>query len=76
MPFVFAHVDIFGSFRVDVLTAALAGKIAGNDIGQMFLALTTLYVAIRRVMIFLTLVLPRRVRLVVLPVLGLPSSLR
>jgi len=61
MLFVFAYVDIFGLFRADVLQAALAGKVAVFDVSQNFLALTTVYVILPSLMIFLTLVLPRRV---------------
>jgi len=60
MLFVFAYVDIFGLFRAEVLTAALAGKVLEFDVGQVFLALTTLYILIPCLMICLTLVMPRR----------------
>lgn len=59
MLFVFAYVDIFALFRADVLEQALAGRVAVFDVSQTFLALTTLYVVIPSLMIFLTLVLPR-----------------
>jgi hypothetical protein len=59
MLFVFAYVDIFALFRADVLEQALAGRVAVFDVSQTFLALTTLYVVIPSLMIFLTMVLPR-----------------
>jgi len=60
MLFVFAYVDIFGFFRAEILQAAMAGKVAVFDVSQTFLTLTTLYVVIPSLMIFLTLVLPRK----------------
>lgn len=57
MLFVFAYVDIFGFFRADILQAALAGKVAIFAVNQTFLALTTLYIVLPSLMIFLTLVL-------------------
>lgn len=59
MLFIFAYVDIFALLRADVLEQALAGRVAVFDVSQTFLALTTLYVVIPSLMIFLTLVLPR-----------------
>lgn len=59
MLFIFAYVDIFALFRADVLEQALAGRVAVFDVSQTFLALTTLYVVIPSLMIFLTMVLPR-----------------
>jgi Family of unknown function (DUF6326) len=61
MLFVFAYVDIFGFFRADVLQASLAGKVAVFEVNQTFLALTTLYILIPALMVFLTLVLPSKV---------------
>lgn len=59
MLFIFAYVDIFALLRADVLEQALAGRVAVFDVSQTFLALTTLYVVIPSLMIFLTMVLPR-----------------
>ncbi len=59
MLFIFAYVDIFALFRADVLEQALGGRVAVFDVSQTFLALTTLYVVIPSLMIFLTMVLPR-----------------
>jgi hypothetical protein len=55
--FVFAYVDIFAFFRADVVNGVLAGKTASFQVDQTFLLLTTLYVAIPSVMVFLSLVL-------------------
>ena len=63
MLIVFAYVDIFGFFRADVLHAALDGKVAvlGLTVDQMFLGLTTVYILIPTLMVFLSLVLRPRV---------------
>ena len=55
--FVFAYVDIFGLLRADVVKDVLAGKVQVFTVDQTFLFLTTLYVTIPSVMIFLSLVL-------------------
>lgn len=57
MLFVFAYIDIFGLFRKDVLENALAGKVFTFEANQTFLALTTLYILIPCIMLFLTLTL-------------------
>ena len=59
--FVFAYVDIFAFFRADVLNDALAGKVHIFAVGQTFLLLTTLYVTIPSLMIFLSLVLAPKI---------------
>ncbi len=59
--FVFAYVDIFAFFRADVLNDALAGKVHIFEAGQTFLFLTTLYVTIPSLMIFLSLVLAPKI---------------
>lgn len=59
MMFVFAYVDIFAAYRADVIENVLAGTIAGMQVDQTFLLLTTIYVAIPSLMVFLTLVLPQ-----------------
>lgn len=48
-------------FRPDVRAEIAAGEIAGFTIGQGFLLATTTYVLIPSVMVFLSLVLPRKV---------------
>jgi len=57
MLFVFAYVDIFAFFRKDILEGALAGKVGDFDVNQTFLALTTVYILIPCLVLFLTLVL-------------------
>jgi len=62
MLFVFAYVDIFGFWRADVIQGALAGKTPGPgfEIGQAFLALTTLYILIPSLMVVVSLLVPAR----------------
>lgn len=57
---VFAYVDIFSLFRADVLEGIARYQMAGLEITQTFLALTTIYIVIPSVMVALTLFLPRR----------------
>jgi hypothetical protein len=57
MLFVFAYVDLFSLYREDFRADIEAGEIAGFEIGQTFLLLTTLYVAIPSLMVFASLVL-------------------
>jgi hypothetical protein len=61
--FVFAYVDIFGFWRADVITGALAGEVpgAGFEIDQTFLALTTLYIVVPSLMVVVSLLAPVRV---------------
>ena len=58
---IFAYVDIFGFFRADVLNSALEGKVHIFEVSQTFLLLTTLYVTIPSLMIFLSLVLAPKI---------------
>ncbi len=62
---IFAYVDLFSLYRADVRADLEAGKIAAFEIGQPFLFFTTLYVIVPAVMIYLTLVLRRRVNRIV-----------
>ncbi len=57
MLFIFAYVDIFGFFRADVLEDALAGRVFIFEANQIFFLLTTIYVVIPSLMVFLTLIL-------------------
>ena len=59
MLIVFAYIDIFGFLRADVLDAALDGRVAvtGLAVDQVFLALTTVYILVPTLMVFLSLVL-------------------
>ncbi|MEI2638354.1 MAG: DUF6326 family protein [Microthrixaceae bacterium] len=58
---IFAYVDLFSLYRPDVRADIEGGKISAFDIGQLFLFFTTLYVIIPAVMIYLSLVLARKV---------------
>ena len=60
MLFVFAYVDIFGFWRADVINGALEGTVPGPgfEIGQTFLALTTLYILIPSLMVVISLIAP------------------
>ena len=59
--FIFAYVDLFSLYRADVRDALEDGKVSIFDVGQPFLLGTTIYVLVPSLMIYLTLVLPRRV---------------
>lgn len=59
--FVFAYVDLFTLYRTDVRADLDAGKVGEFTIGQPFLLLTTIYVALPAVMIVASLALPPRV---------------
>jgi cbb3-type cytochrome oxidase subunit 3 len=59
--FVFVYVDLFSFFRPDVRAEIAAGRISGFAIGEGFLPATTTYVVIPSLMVFLSLVLPRKV---------------
>lgn len=56
--FIFAYVDIFSLYRLDVAQGILDGKLHIFDVSQTFLALTTVYILIPSLMVFLTLVMP------------------
>ncbi|MBI5406017.1 hypothetical protein HY972_03230 [Candidatus Kaiserbacteria bacterium] len=57
MLFVFAYVDIFAFYRPGIIEGIMAGKVAAFQIDQVFLFLTTLYITIPSIMVFLSLVL-------------------
>lgn len=59
--FVFVYVDIFGLFRADIINQVLAGKVHAFTVDQSFLLLTTIYITIPSMMIFLSLVLPPKI---------------
>ena len=61
MLFVFAYVDLFSLYRPDFRAGLEAGRIDGFTINQPFLLGTTVYIVIPSLMVFLALVLPRRV---------------
>ncbi len=60
MLFIFAYVDLFSLYRPDVRAEIESGKISAFNINQTFLFSTTLYVIVPSLMIYLTLVMPRR----------------
>lgn len=62
---IFAYVDLFSLYRPDVRADIEAGRVFAFDIGQPFLFFATLYVVIPAVMIYLTLVMQRRVNRIV-----------
>lgn len=57
MLFVFAYVDIFSLMRADVIEDVMNKTMAGNAVDQTFLTLTTVFIVIPSLMLFLTLVL-------------------
>ncbi|MBA7524017.1 hypothetical protein ES705_16154 [subsurface metagenome] len=61
MLFVFAYVDIFGFFKPGMIEGIMAGKVAIFQVNQVFLFLTTLYILIPSIMVFLSLVLKPKV---------------
>jgi hypothetical protein len=61
MLFVFAYVDLFSLYRPDVRDDLEAGEIGGFDVNQSFLLVTTAYVVIPSLMVFLALVLQPRI---------------
>ncbi len=50
-------------FRADIINGALAGKVPGSgfEIGQRFLALTTIYIVIPSLMVVVSLLAPARI---------------
>lgn len=63
MLFVFAYVDIFGFWRADVISGALAGKVPGTGykISETFLVYTTIYVLIPSLMVLFSLITPAKI---------------
>ncbi|WP_203337570.1 DUF6326 family protein [Nocardioides limicola] len=59
--FVFAYVDLFSLYRPDVRADLDAGRLFVFDITEVFLLATTLYVVVPSLMVYLSLVLPRRI---------------
>ena len=62
---VFAYVDLFSLYRPDVRAGLEQGTIAVFDVGQLFLLLVTVYVAVPAAMVYLSLVLPHRANRIV-----------
>ena len=61
MLFVFAYVDLFSLYRPDIRADLEAGEVGGFTVSQAFLAGTTAYIVIPRLMVFGALVLPPRI---------------
>jgi len=61
MLFTFAYVDIFSLQRPGIIQGIMDGKMAIFQINQVFLFLTTLYILIPSMMVFLTLVLNSKI---------------
>jgi hypothetical protein len=59
--FLYAYVDIFSLFKPGIIEGIMAGKMAIFQINQIFLFLTTLYILIPSMMVFLSLVLKSKV---------------
>lgn len=59
--FLYAYVDIFSLFKPGIIEGIIAGKVFIFQVSQIFLFLTTLYIVIPSVMIFLSLVLKPKV---------------
>jgi hypothetical protein len=59
--FIFAYVDLYGTFRADVRADIEAGELFGFTIGQGFLLGVTIYILVPSLMLFLSLVLSARV---------------
>lgn len=57
--FIFAYVDLFSLYRPDVRADLEAGRLFVFDVSQTFLFLTTLYIVVPSLMIYLSLVMPR-----------------
>jgi hypothetical protein len=63
--FIFSYVDLFPLYRPDFRADLENGKISGFDVNQTFLFFTTLYIIIPSLMVYLTLVMPRRLNRIV-----------
>jgi Family of unknown function (DUF6326) len=70
--FIFSYVDLFSLYRPDFRADLEHGELSGFDVNQTFLFFTTLYIIIPSLMVYLTLVMPRRLnRLVNITAAGL-----
>lgn len=61
MLFTFAYVDIFSFQKPGIIQGIMAGEMSIFQINQIFLFLTTLYILIPSMMVFLSLVLKPKV---------------
>jgi hypothetical protein len=75
MLFVFAYVDLFGLYRSDIRADLEAGEVGGFTVNQAFLAGTTAYIVIPRLMVFGALVLRPRVNRIANIALGIVYAL-
>lgn len=72
--FLFAYGDIFSLFRPGLIEEIIAGRMAGNQIDQIFLLGTTLYITIPSLMVALSLMLRPNINRPVNIVLGIVYS--
>lgn len=70
MMFVFAYVDLFSLYRADVIAGLAQNRIAIFDVSQGFLLITTAYVIVPSLMIYLVMVIPPRLNRWLNPVLA------
>ncbi|MGH3872790.1 MAG: DUF6326 family protein [Pseudonocardiaceae bacterium] len=63
--FIFVYVDLFSLYRTDARAGLEQGKLSVFDVNQTFLFFTTFYVIVPSVMLYLTLIMPRRINRVV-----------
>lgn len=59
--FLYVYVDIFSLYKPGIIEGIMAGKVFVFPISQIFLFLTTLYIVIPSIMVFLSLVLKPKV---------------
>jgi hypothetical protein len=71
MLFVFAYVDLFSLYRPDVRADLEAGEISGFTVNRSFLLLTTIFVVVPSLMVFLVLILRPRVNRIANIALGI-----
>lgn len=65
MLFVFAYVDLFSLYRPDVRAELATGELAGFEVTQGFLFSVTLFIVIPSLMVYLSLVMPRKTNRIV-----------
>jgi hypothetical protein len=75
MLFIFAYVDLFSLYRLDVRADLEAGEVGGFTINQSFLFATTAYVVIPSLMVFGALVLRPHVNRITNIALGVVYAL-
>ena len=60
MLFLYAYGDIFGYLRTGFIDDVMAGKVAGFQINQLYLAVVAVYITLPSLMVFLSLALRAR----------------